>query len=295
MKIIDTKSDLGFKKVFGEKPHLLMSLLNNLLPLPYPIVSIQYLSPEIVPDIHDGKNSIVDVRCTDNHGRHFIVEMQVGSQLGFIKRVLMNTTKVYSRQLLKNAHFSTSQTVYSLNILDYRFNLDEGEWYHHYAFTNRKNQNDHWEDIQIIMIELPKWKKLGKFDLSNPKDRWLMYFTEPNAFDRHLTQEERDRYNEVYEAMEELKTKNFTPEQLLSYELYIDGVRQYVTTMDLVRQEGIQEGLGKGKEEGRQEGISTSLQIIEALKKQEETPKEIAMRFNTSLDIVMGLQSLIEG
>ena len=69
MKIIDTKSDLGFKKVFGEKPHLLMSLLNNLLPLPYPIFSIQYLSPEIVPDMHDVKNSIVDVRCTDKHSR----------------------------------------------------------------------------------------------------------------------------------------------------------------------------------------------------------------------------------
>jgi predicted transposase YdaD len=135
--------------------------------------------------------------------------------------------------------------------------------------------------------------ELGKFDLSNPKDHWLMYFTEPNAFDRCLTQEERDRYNEVYEAMEELKTKNFTPEQLLGYELYIDGVRQYVTTMDLVRQEGIQEGLDKGKEEGLQEGLSTSLQIIEALKKQEETPEDIALRFNTNIEIVLRLQSLI--
>jgi predicted transposase YdaD len=85
--------------------------------------------------------------------------------------------------------------------------------------------------------------------------------------------------------MEELKTKNFTPEQLLGYELYIDGVRQYVTTMDLVRQEG--------KKEGLQEGLSNFLQIIEALKKQEETPEEIALRFNTNLEIVLRLQSLI--
>jgi hypothetical protein len=37
MNIIDSKSDLGFKKVFAERPHLLMSLLNNLLPLSNPI------------------------------------------------------------------------------------------------------------------------------------------------------------------------------------------------------------------------------------------------------------------
>jgi hypothetical protein len=36
MNVIDTKSDLAFKKVFGEKPHLLMSLFNNFLPLPHP-------------------------------------------------------------------------------------------------------------------------------------------------------------------------------------------------------------------------------------------------------------------
>jgi predicted transposase/invertase (TIGR01784 family) len=97
MNIIDSKSDLGFKKVFAERPHLLMSLLNNLLPLSHPIASLEYLSPELTPDQEDGKNTIVDVRCTDTHGRHFIVEMQVSKQAGFVKRVITNMTKVYSR------------------------------------------------------------------------------------------------------------------------------------------------------------------------------------------------------
>lgn len=75
MTIIDTTSDLGFKTVFGERPHLLISLLNNFLPLQYPIIELYYLNPEMLPDRNEGKNSIVDVRCKDSHGRHFIVEM----------------------------------------------------------------------------------------------------------------------------------------------------------------------------------------------------------------------------
>ncbi len=169
--ILDTKKVLGFKKVFGEKPYLLISLLNNLLPLPYPIVTLQYLSPEIIPDLHEGKNSIVDVRCTDNHGRHFIVEMQVGRQNGYLKRALMNTTKVYSRQLMKDEQFHNSQPVYSLNLLDHLFKPEHADWYHHYAMTNRNDMDEFIDDIQIIMIELPKWRKIGKFDLNNPKDR----------------------------------------------------------------------------------------------------------------------------
>jgi hypothetical protein len=135
------------------------------------------------------------------------------------------------------------------------------------------------DDIQIIMIELPKWRKIGKFDLNNPKDRWLMYFTNPHAFDR-LTQEERAKYDEIYEALESVEAKNFSPERLYAYELYIDNIRQYVTTMESERLEGRKEG----KEEGINEGLYISLQIIDALKQYQESPEEIALRFNARLN-----------
>ena len=51
MKYLDPKADLTFKRVFGEHPDLVMSLLNALLP-----ISVR-------------KNSIVDVRCKDKFGR----------------------------------------------------------------------------------------------------------------------------------------------------------------------------------------------------------------------------------
>ena len=140
------------------------------------------------------------------------------------------------------------------------------------------------DDIQIIMIELPKWRKIGKFDLNNPKDRWLMYFTNPHAFDR-LTQEERAKYDEIYEALESVEAKNFSPERLYAYELYIDNIRQYVTTMESERQEGRKDGIN--------EGLSISLQIIEALKNNQESHEEIALRFNTPIDLVMTLKSMV--
>jgi predicted transposase/invertase (TIGR01784 family) len=280
MNIINTKSDQAFKIVFGEKPHLLISLLNNLLPLQHPIVSIEYLTPEISPELKDGKNSIVDVRCTDNHGRHFIVEMQIGKQAGFVKRVILNTTKVYSRQLLKDKRFALTQPVYSLNLLDHTITNNNIEWYHHYSFSNRNDHSDIWEDIQIIFIELPKWKKRNKFDLTNPKDRWLMYFTKPDAFDR-LSKEERAKYNDVCEAMDTLIAQNCSIEKLIAYENYIDGVNQYITTMEHERQEGMLEG------------VNISLQIVEALKKNIETSEQIASRLKVDLALVTQLKQVL--
>ena len=47
-KYLDPKADLTFKKVFGEHPDLVMSLLNALLPLDEgkQIEHVEYLSPQ---------------------------------------------------------------------------------------------------------------------------------------------------------------------------------------------------------------------------------------------------------
>ena len=78
-KYLSPKADLTFKLVFAEHKDLMMSLLNALLPLAEdaPIVSIEYETPEMVPERDGGKNSVVDVRCKDARGRRFLVEMQL--------------------------------------------------------------------------------------------------------------------------------------------------------------------------------------------------------------------------
>jgi predicted transposase/invertase (TIGR01784 family) len=296
MNIIDSKSDLGFKKVFAERPHLLMSLLNNLLPLSHPIASLEYLSPELTPEQEDGKNTIVDVRCTDTHGRHFIVEMQVSKQAGFVKRVITNMTKVYSRQLSKVEPYILAKPVFSLNLLDHALSANENKWFHHYTLTERELHEDYFDELNLIMIELPKWKKLNTFDLQKPKDRWLMYLSDPNMFSKFLTEKELSRFNEISEAIEVLETKNFTPEKIRGYELYIDNMRSYVTNMSEARREGIEQGIDQGKKEGKTEGKAEGFQlsvlILEELKVGIQS-SVIAEKYNIDIAMVEQLKDLV--
>lgn len=112
-RYLDPKVDLTFKKVFGKHAHLVKSLLNALLPLPENrvIESVEYLSPEQIPDNPASKFSIVDVKCVDNRGRHFIVEMQSYWNSAFFMRSLYNAAKVYSSQLKKSDSFSQLRNV----------------------------------------------------------------------------------------------------------------------------------------------------------------------------------------
>ena len=96
MKYLDPKADLTFKKIFGNHPKRLISLLNALLPLSEEeqIHEIKYLPTELVPQLEGGKNTIVDVLCTDSRGRKFCVEMQMEWSDAFQQRVLFNDPEI---------------------------------------------------------------------------------------------------------------------------------------------------------------------------------------------------------
>ena len=161
MRHLDPKNDLVFKRVFGENPHILMSFLNSLMPLEEDqrIVQLEYLPAELVPELPDVlKNSLVDVRCIDNFGRQFIVEMQMLWTDSCKSRVLFNASKAYIRQLDKGVQYNGLRPVYALSIVNEIFEKDSPIWFHHYKMVHVENSNLGLEGLQLIFVELPKFK-----------------------------------------------------------------------------------------------------------------------------------------
>lgn len=145
MKYLNPKADLTFKKVFGEHPDLMMSLLNALLPFDKPeeeVTEVEYLTPEMVPETPLRKNSIVDVRCKDRRGRQFIVEMQMVWSREFKQRVLSNASKAYVRQLEINENYELLQPVYLLNLVNEIFEPDMPQYYHYYRLVHSERTDN---------------------------------------------------------------------------------------------------------------------------------------------------------
>ena len=97
MKYLDPKADLTFKKIFGNHPKRLISLLNALLPLQRRGADTrnQVSAYRTCAPARRGQNTIVDVLCTDVRGRKFCVEMQMEWSDAFQQRVLFNASKLY--------------------------------------------------------------------------------------------------------------------------------------------------------------------------------------------------------
>jgi hypothetical protein len=107
-RFLDPKNDIVFKKIFGSHPYLIKSFLNAVLTLPDDglIETIEYLPAEQVPTIPTMKNTIVDVKCYDQQGRIFIVEMQMQWTDSFTKRLTFGaSSKAYVNRLDKGMEY----------------------------------------------------------------------------------------------------------------------------------------------------------------------------------------------
>src|SRR5271156_3972871 len=157
-RYLDPKTDIVFKKIFGEHKHLLKSFLNALLPLPADglIVSLEYLNPEQVPTIPILKRPVVDVKCTDQQGRIFIVEMQIEWTDSFMQRMLFNASRAYVKQLEKGEEYHLLQPVYGVALLAENFERQTPYWYHHYKLVNIEQTEKTIKGLQLIFVELKK-------------------------------------------------------------------------------------------------------------------------------------------
>lgn len=181
-KYLDPKADLTFKLVFGEHPDLVMSLLNALLPLDDDgqITSVEYWPSELVPENPGKKDSVVDVRCTDQQGRQFIVEMQLYWNEFFQQRVLLNASKAIVRQQDKGMNYKLIQPVYCLNLVnDIGFESAPDEFYHDYAIVNVEHSDRIIEGLRFVYVELPKFKPKTIAE-KKMAVLWLRFLTEIN-------------------------------------------------------------------------------------------------------------------
>lgn len=261
-KYLDPKADLTFKKVFGEHPDLVISLLNALLPFDKPeeeITWIEYLPPELVPKNPLRKNSIVDVRCRDKRGRQFIVEMQMVWSAEFRQRVMFNASKAYVSQLGNGEDYDLLQPVYSLNLVNETFEPEMEEYYHYYRMVHIEHSDKIIDGLHLIFVELPKFTP-HSYSEKRMQVLWLRYLTEINDKTREIPKDLLDN-PEINKAVSEIEESAFTEAQLSGYDKFWDTISVEKTLYN----SGVRKGLEEGREEGRKEGIK-------------ETRKDIAMR-----------------
>jgi len=253
MKYLDPKNDVIFKKIFGQHPNILRSFLNSMLPLKegQEIVELEYLSPEMIPETFLEKFTSVDVRCKDNYGRQFLVEMQMNWTTAFKQRVLFNASKAYVTQTEKGFEYNKLKPVYALNLINQNFLPDHPDYYHHYAVVHLKDSNEKLEGLEFVFIELQKFKAKNITD-KKLQVLWLRFLTEINEQSAEVSQELVEHL-EIQQAIHFVYEASLTKEEKLLYDKNWDRISSEKTILTEVREEAKAEGVQIGMEKGREE------------------------------------------
>ncbi|MBS0622776.1 MAG: PD-(D/E)XK nuclease family transposase [Verrucomicrobia bacterium] len=177
MRFLDPTNDYAFRKIFGNEKNkeILISFLNHILARHGEglIVEVELLNPYQAPHLEGAKETILDVRCRDQKGHEYIVEMQVLKKKFFDKRVLYYASKAYSCQLGQGEDYENLRPVIFLGILNFNF-TEDSHWISTHRICNPDSKEHKIKDFDFTFIELPKFVKKEE-ELSSVSDKWVYF------------------------------------------------------------------------------------------------------------------------
>ena len=281
-KYLDPRFDLTFKNVFGRHKDLVISFLNALIPFKKgeEIKEVEYLQPEMLPDTPLRKNTIVDVRCKDNNGRQFIVEMQMYWTSEFKQRVLFNASKAYVSQATKGFDYNKLAPIYSLNLVNDNA-FDGSKFYHQFQVAEKGKPNNVIEGFELIFIELTKFAPQNKRE-KKMMDLWLRFLTEVNESTTEVPQELMES-PEIRKALKIVEHGAYTEAQLAAYDRFYDIIATEHTLLSGTFKSGVEKGRAEGRAEGE---LALLTRQVLAKKEKGKSASEIAEMLEIDRKIV---------
>ena len=246
MKYLDPKADLTFKKIFGNHPKRLISLLNALLPLSEEeqIQEIKYLPTELVPENNSYRYAIANILCTDAKSNKFCVVIRMEWSNFFEHRVQFIASELYVNPAIKQVKYFAQYPTYSLNLINDTYKYNTPDFIHNYHVVYDKDTHKVIEDLHFTFIELPKFTP-HSIDNKRMMVLWLRFLTEINEETKEVPADLLDE-PEIGQAIKELEVFDFTEVELRVYDKFWDSVRVEKTLQYDSYQQGMEKGIEKG-------------------------------------------------
>lgn len=215
--------------------NILISFLNSILSRPehLKIVDVTINDPANAPDRPSSKYSIVDLRCTDQNGHQHIVEMQVIDQKDYTIRAQYYAAIALARQLNSGESYKQLVPVVFIGILD--FNLFNSKNYlSHQLILNSETHEHELKYLEFHFIELPKFTKT-EAQLVNILDKWVYFLKNAEVLQKVPA---ALKETEFVDAFGILARSNWSNQELLAYDQYLDIWRSEASRMEGAEEKG---------------------------------------------------------
>ena len=251
-KFYGTENDVMFKCLFGaqENEKITKDFLEFVTNEKIESITLDHklelekLSPK-------SKEVKTDLRAKDEKLRNYLLEMQNRTNQLLPKRFLSYLCRAYVADLKIADKYSMLKQTVLIVIMNESFpQISKNSNYHTQWLFKEKNTNEVLsEDLQIHIIELPKYKNQKK--KTNKMEPWIEFLIDPLS---EGVKEMARSKEELREAVEMLKKLNADEEVRRIAEAEEMEKLDRNTEIYLAKEEGLAEGRASGLVEGRAEG-----------------------------------------
>ena len=246
---IDPKVDYAFKRVFAgsESGDILPNLLNAVLMRPEdkPLTSIEVLNPFSHKETLEDRQIILDVKARDEHGRDFLIEMQMVAEPLFPERLLYYLAKTYSQQMIKGDVWDELCPIIVVCFINDVLWPQTTGYHGRYEMLDQQTGvrfSDHWG---IHIFELPKFHK-PVTELSSDIERWTYFLKHGNELDPDTLPStlETPAVRLATEVLEKMSHNTLERDQ---YEARQRFLRDQATNIAYATECGIEKGIEIGR------------------------------------------------
>ena len=245
-KLLCPKIDVVFHALFLERN--IDDLSNFLSAILREEVNVTSIDKNRYVDIDtvDEKLGIMDLRAELNGKKQCNIEIQLNYYSDMEKRMLYYWSDNYKRKLVTGKSYNTLQKTISILILDYTLDIlkdfeDVGtKWQIRDELTGKKVLT---EDLEIVILELPKVMKLYSKYPNNEAYQWLMFLDNPNSKEVGAIMKENKEIKSIADTLEQVSGD----EKLRRIaELKEKAILDEKAALDYATEKGRAEGLAEG-------------------------------------------------
>lgn len=267
-KFLNPRNDYAFKRIFGrpQNQDILIHFLNDMLGFSGDkrIKTVAFLPTAQDPDTAAAKQSSVDVMCTDELDRQYIVEMQVVKGGGFEKRAQYYAAKAYSRQLMERDQYIKLKEIIFLAITSFVMFPDKADYKSDHVILDKKTYDHDLKDFSFTFLELPKFNK-SIDELSSMVEKWTYFFK--HAEDTHEDELKKIIGTDsiIKRAYDELNRYSWSERELNTYEQEEKRELDAIAIREYQLSTGRAEGEAIGEARGEARGIEEQQKIVKNL------------------------------
>ena len=260
-ELLKPKIDVVFHALFREEnKNLTEALISDILGEKVKVITSDRDRHLNIKD-PEQKFGIMDLRTELEGGVKCNIEVQVEEVDFETERFLYYWADAYSRQLERGTDYDILHKTISIIILDHELkelkDIEElgTKWQIRDEKTGKRLLTNH---LEIIIIEIPKARRIYKKNNKNKISQWMMFFDNPNDKEVSKIVENNE---EIKKANEELDKMSDDETLRRIAELKEKGRRDYNARMSFIERKGMENGMRKGSENIAKNMIKKGLPI----------------------------------